>query len=155
MSTKKIKFNNPELDRAVENSLGWLEKWSKFEKQVTEDIINFESLLMQKKITIVTWVQIEDIAWLGWAPDEKTTFMGLNLKILGEPSSILPLKESKLEYQVLAFPYLSELTYQICARIKLAHTPNKVLDDFAAAFLSAEEEEDEEKRNPLQIATYT
>lgn len=153
MSSKKIKFNNPELKRAVDNSIPWLEKWTKFEKQVHEDVENFEALLNQNKITIITWVQIEDIAWLGWAPAEKDGYMGLYLRILEEGETIRELKTASFEHKALAFPYLSELSYQICARIKLAHTPNKALSDFAAGFLS--EDEGEEELAPVQVATYT
>lgn len=153
MSSKKIKFNNTELRKAVDNSIPWLDKWTQFEKQVEEDIESFEALLNEKKITIITWVQIEDVAWLGWAPAEEGGYMGLYLRVLEEGQTITLLKDASFENKALAFPYLSELSYQICARIKLAHTPNKTLDDFAAGFLS--DDEGEEEYNPVQIATYT
>ena len=152
MANKQKLFNNPELNKAVEKSMHWLDKWQAFEASVQEDIKGFEELLNQKQIPIVTWVQIDETNWLGWAPSTDSEFMGLHFKCVTDDVHIKPLKDCELEQQMMAFPYLSELSFQICARIKLAHTPNRVLEEFAGSFLSPDEEEEVA---PMQIATYT
>ena len=152
MSNKFKKFTNPALSKAIENSMPWLEKWQTFEQNIKNDIMEFEKLLNHKQISIITWVQIHENSWLGWAPEAEGEYMGLHYKNLDDEEVIRPLKACELEIQVMAFPYLSELSYQICARIKLAHTPNKILDEFAGSFLNPSEEEEVA---PVQIATYT
>lgn len=154
MSTEEKKFHNAGLQKAVERSLPWFDLWGQFKESVLADIEQFEALLNEKKIPISGWVEVGEQGFLGWAPNGKERVMALLFKKTLDGKE-LPVAGADLETKVMIFPYISELSYLLCTRIKLAHTSQVVMEDYAAKALSAPTQQpDTPSAQPVKIAKY-
>ena len=127
-------FVNKELQESINKAMPWLDAWNDFKASVEQDINTFEDLLNTKKIPICVWVEIDEEMRLGWSKDKKSGYMKLLFQKSNNTQPVL-VQNLDLETKVLIFPYLSELSFSICSKIKLAHVRNIGLSAYADAVL--------------------
>lgn len=157
MSDHKPRFKNEILAKAVDSSSPWLDSWKDFRESVVQDVEAFESMLNEKEIPIVTWVDVGSYGRLGWATFRRDGYLRLLFHSSKEFSKPKPLVDCSLEIKILAFPYLSELSYQLCSRIKLAHTSHHIRDRLELEYLESindDEPKNEASSAPFKILTY-
>lgn len=150
MKEKKY-FHNDRLEEALQHSLPWLSKWQEFAQEVEEDTKNFVALLKHHQIPLPAWVPVGDHGSLGWGKGEKEPSFDLWFQKLNEPKPHRVL-ELGLEDKVLIFPYLPELSFLLCTRIKLAHTNHLVFDQYAKEELRMQAEWEEKDKKILTYA---
>lgn len=147
-------FQNDMLQEAIDHSLPWFDLWDQFKHSVIADIESFEKLLNEKNIPITAWVAVGEYGFLGWAPQAKSDVMALLFKKSEKDKPII-VKESDLETKVLIFPYISELSYLLCTRIKLAHTSQSKMQQYASGVLGQPEKQKTQKTSqPVKVAKY-
>ena len=154
--TSSPTFQSEALQKAVDISLPWFDLWGQFKASVVADIDAFEALLNEKAIPILAWVHVGEHGFLGWAPFGREQTMTLLFKSAPEDKPIA-VSKADLETKVLIFPYISELSYLLCSRIKLAHTSQMGMDEYAAKTLGepdALKDKQKEYTPPVKVAKY-
>lgn len=150
---KNPQFHNSQLQKTMKTSLPWFETWTTFKETVEQDIFQFEQTLIEWDIPIIAWVEVAKNGQLGWAPLKPNKPMRLIFRTY-KTNRVQQLCDADLEVKVLAFPYLSELSYLICTKIKIAHMSHKELDQYGETMLGKPEDRKIATADPQKIARY-
>lgn len=146
-------IQNEQLRRTVATSLPWFQKWQEFRDSVEADIKAFQEVLITWQIPIVAWVELPDGGYVGWGFRTKSRPMELLFKATAT-SAPQPLISSDLEVKVMVFPYLSELSFQLCTKIKLANLTHHELERYGKEVLGKPSPPQPAKGPPQKIIRY-
>ncbi len=146
-------FHNDQLNKAVKKAMPWLDSWNQFKEAVEADIVALEELLNAKQIPISAWIDVGDKGSVGWAVDRKSKSMRLQFRRT-EHHKPTPLSSESLEVKIMVFPYLSELSYLLCTKIKLAHTSHVEMDRYGEDILGTPAQTKHTEVQPVFIAKY-